>query len=138
MENDDEIPRCSCGRDAELVGGIVIYPNRGDLHDRNFWLCRPCNAYVGCVKGSTYTLGTLAGPKLRMLRIKAHAAIDPIWKSAPFPKKARIDVYAWMCWKLDASQDEMHVGRAGEALCGWIIETLQGMTYEQIQKDLKQ
>lgn len=37
-----------CGKPAQLVGGDVIYPHREDLHEKKFWLCTPCNAYVGC------------------------------------------------------------------------------------------
>ncbi|MDR0480872.1 MAG: DUF3268 family zinc-finger domain-containing protein [Gallionellaceae bacterium] len=36
-----------CDRDAQLVTGVTIYPHRDDLRRKHFWLCAPCNAYVG-------------------------------------------------------------------------------------------
>lgn len=39
-----------CGSKTEYVDGTVIYPHRPDLANRKFYICRPCNAYVGCHK----------------------------------------------------------------------------------------
>lgn len=55
-----------CERHAELVGGEVIYPHRPDLGSKKFWLCTPCNAYVGCHAGDdgTRPLGRLTAADL--------------------------------------------------------------------------
>lgn len=39
-----ECPYCKSA--AELVGGDVIYPHLPWLHDKKFWMCAPCDAYV--------------------------------------------------------------------------------------------
>ena len=37
-----------CDREPLLVKGDVIYPKRQDLVNNLYWLCKPCDAYVGC------------------------------------------------------------------------------------------
>lgn len=71
-----------CGQQASLVSGKEIYPYRPDLHDRMFWLCRPCDAYVGTHKNSKrhVPLGLLANADLRWARMRAHAVFDGYWK----------------------------------------------------------
>lgn len=69
-----------CMKPANLVGGAVIYPHRPDLHNRHFWQCVPCAAYVGCPEGATEPSGTLANEELREARIAAHEALDHLWK----------------------------------------------------------
>lgn len=72
-----------CGKDVHLVTGEEIYPHRNDLHMKNFWLCKPCNAYTGTHDknpkrgfNGTEPLGTLANAKLRKLRKDTHAVFD--------------------------------------------------------------
>lgn len=45
-----------CGNPAQFVTGEVIYPHRKDLHDKKFYACPPCDAYVGCHIPNRYTL----------------------------------------------------------------------------------
>ena len=68
-----------CGRPAELHGGAAVYPDRQDLEDRQFWVCWPCDAWVGCQRGSDVPFGALANEELRAARIAAHAAFDSVW-----------------------------------------------------------
>ena len=50
----DATVKCSyCGNDAELVGGESVYPHRPDLYYLKFYQCLPCDAWVGCHRGTT-------------------------------------------------------------------------------------
>jgi hypothetical protein len=37
-----------CNGRAALLTGRDIYPHRGDLASKPFYVCRPCGAWVGC------------------------------------------------------------------------------------------
>lgn len=71
-----------CGCNCELTTGVEIYPHRDDLGYLHFWICRNCDAYVGCHKNGDgqKALGTAANAELRSLRGKLHAIIDPKWR----------------------------------------------------------
>lgn len=49
-----------CLNEAELVSGYSIYPHRPDLYHKNFYQCKPCDAWVGCHPNTTNPLGRLA------------------------------------------------------------------------------
>jgi hypothetical protein len=79
-----------CNHDAELVTGAVVYPRLPWLHEKLFYSCLPCNAYVGCHDGTVRPLGRLANAELRAVRMAAHAALDPIWKSRQLTRTAAL------------------------------------------------
>lgn len=102
-----------CGKSAKLVNGLVIYPHRADLADKMFWLCKPCDAYVGCHAPSRHNkfdkaqpLGTLANKVLRQVRSLAHKTFDEIWRSG---KKSRSEAYAWLASQLLIKQEDCHI-----------------------------
>lgn len=105
-----------CGGELALTDGREIYPHRPDLFTRRFWICRPCMAYVGCHPGTTRPLGQPAGPALRQARIRAHAALDPLWQSGWM---SRNDVYRELSGILGY---EVHVAQSNEQQCERIIE----------------
>lgn len=82
-----------CGCNCELTTGVEIYPHRDDLCYLNFWICRSCDAYVGCHKNDSFKtpLGTAANAELRSLRGKLHAIIDPKWR---YGSQKRSTVYS--------------------------------------------
>ena len=84
-----------CGKAAQLHGGIDVYPHRQDLAARNFWVCWPCDAWVGCHIGGDgqQPLGELANEELRAARMSAHAAFDPLWKDG---EMTRHEAYDWL------------------------------------------
>lgn len=96
-----------CDRQAELVGGNKIYPHRPDLIFKLFYLCEPCNAYVGCHHGTTKPLGRLANAELRQAKIAAHEAFDPIWRSG---SKTRSSAYSWLAQQMSISKNNCHIG----------------------------
>ncbi|WP_278247013.1 zinc-finger-containing protein [Agathobaculum desmolans] len=69
-----------CGRKAELVDSKVIYGTSYGM----MYLCRRCNAYVGCHKGTDRPLGRLADAELRYWKKAAHAVFDPLWRQGRF------------------------------------------------------
>ena len=78
-----------CFKEAEWVENKEVYGvNFGKSY--MIYLCRPCNAYVGCHNNTTRPMGTLANKDLREMRSKAHNLIDPIWQKK---KLSRSEVY---------------------------------------------
>ncbi|KQY80126.1 zinc-finger-containing protein [Pelomonas sp. Root1444] len=86
-----------CGRHAELHDGLAVYPDRKDLHDRQFWVCWFCDAWVGCKSGTDEPFGELADEALRAARIAAHKAFDPVWEHELMTKH---EAYDWLAQTL--------------------------------------
>ena len=118
MTNPIKCPYCN--QDTKLVTGKVIYPHRPDLYDRHFYLCKPCNAYVGTHKKTSEPLGKPANLELRIARRKAHAALDPIWQESETIKRS--DVYAALAKALNISRDDCHIGQFDIEMCQKVIE----------------
>ncbi len=96
-----------CEAKAELVHGDAIYPHRHDLRDLKFYRCEPCEAYVGCHKGTTNPLGRLADAELRKAKMAAHAVFDPIWRSG---RMKRTQAYQWLAAQLGIDPKDCHIG----------------------------
>lgn len=119
-----------CNRSAELVTGQTIYPNRPDLHHRRFWLCRPCDAYVGCHppgavrKHEWEPMGTLADAETRIWRRRAHQAFDPLWRHGAkrLRSKRRRRAYHWLAHQLGMRFSECHIGRFDIATCMQVVD----------------
>lgn len=121
-----------CSARAENVGGDVIYPHRPDLADKRFWRCVPCDAYVGCHRGTSNPLGRLANAELRTAKIAAHAALDPIWRARLVRKRAvdpkytkgmaRGGRYKALAALLGIGQHECHIGMFDVARCRRVVE----------------
>lgn len=108
-----------CQQETHLVTGKLIYPHRYDLEDKQFYLCKPCDAYVGCHKGTNKPLGRLANAELRRYKIKAHALFDPVWKSGNMP---RAEAYKWLAESLNIPAKDCHIGEFDIELCKKVIE----------------
>lgn len=106
-----------CGKEAEWVDNSVIYGRR---YGKSYmmWICRPCDARVGCHQNTKKPLGTLANKELREARMKAHAVVDPLWKSHRF---SRGHVYQML---FDAFGAPVHIGESDLQRCAEIIETV--------------
>lgn len=110
-----------CEVPAVLVDGKKIYPHRPDLAARKFWLCGPCDAYVGChVRGAwswrdgvrvtsdgTLPLGRLADAELRAAKSAVHAELDKLW---PGGGMTRGRAYALLAKAMGMNKDQCHVG----------------------------
>lgn len=111
--------RCEyCNRQAERVTGKAIYPHRPDLHQKSFWRCQPCAAYVGCHPGTWTPLGRLANAALRRAKSAAHAAFDPLWKTK---RMSRSDAYGWLAAELGISKANCHIGMFDLETCQRVV-----------------
>lgn len=107
-----------CQGDAKFVGGQDIYPHRPDLWGKKFYLCKPCDAYVGCHPNSVNPLGILANAKLRAMKSSAHAAFDPMWRNGDMTRSA---AYSWLASTLEIEKDQCHIGMFNEFTCMRVI-----------------
>lgn len=105
--SDREVVCNYCGRPAELHGGLAVYPDRKDLEDRQFWVCWPCDAWVGCKTGKDEPFGDLANEELRVVRIAAHKAFDPVWENELMTKH---EAYQWLSHALGIPRGECQIG----------------------------
>lgn len=109
-----------CGKRAEFVDSAEIY------HGRSYgmiYLCRPCDAYVGCHgngKGDA-PKGRLANAELRRWKIAAHNAFDPLWKYGPF-RGRRNAAYAWLAEQMGLPKEQTHIGMFDVAQCQQVIQ----------------
>lgn len=115
-----------CGKDAALVPGSTVYPHRADLHVKQFWYCRPCDAYVGCHELSARPLGRLANAELRRAKSAAHRAFDSLWRRSDLHgRRARIargKTYAWLAAQMEIARGACHIGMFDEAQCRRVVE----------------
>lgn len=105
-----------CGRLAEFVSSKEVYGGRDYGH--MIYLCRKCNAYVGCHKGTDKPLGRLANAQLRYWKQEAHAAFDPIWK---YGLKKRNEAYAWLASCMGLPVKKTHIGMFDVAQCKQVV-----------------
>lgn len=118
-----------CGDQAKLVTGAVIYSHRPDLHEKKFWQCAPCGAYVGCHKPNkghgdgTRPLGRLANAELRAAKISAHACFDPIWVMG---EMARAQAYKWLASGLGIETKNCHIGMFDVEMCKKVVALCKG------------
>lgn len=107
-----------CQRKADLVGGDSIYPHRPDLASKRFYLCAPCDAYVGCHPGTEQPLGRLAKADLRRAKMRAHEAFDRLWKEQ---QMGRHEAYAWLSKQLSIPIEKTHIGMFDLPTCERVV-----------------
>lgn len=117
-----------CDKPARLVTGHAIYPHRPDLLGKKFWLCTPCDAWVGCHprnKKHKHTgaepLGRLANGELRKAKQAAHAAFDPLWRSKTMSRK---EAYQWLASQLGISPQNCHIGMMDVDSCKSVVAVM--------------
>lgn len=110
---------CSyCLKPAVLEDSAAVYNGRSY---GMIWRCAPCDAYVGTHKGSAdyAPLGRLANKELRMWKIRAHGAIDPLWKNGSMTRK---QVYEYAARLMGLP--EVHIGEFDVNDCKRLVERL--------------
>ncbi|WP_258081898.1 DUF3268 family zinc-finger domain-containing protein [Xanthomonas arboricola] len=112
-----------CGHDDELVTGREVYPHRPDLFAKPLWACMPCRAWSGCHPGTEKRMGRLANAETRQLKMRAHEAFDPRWKSGGMKRK---DAYAWLRERTGLDARECHIGWMSDADLRRVIEICEG------------
>lgn len=101
-------PKCQyCDHSIKQTTGKEIYPHREDLWHKPFYICRRCEAYVGCHPNTTRRLGHVANAEDRKLKMEAHEVFDTLWKE--FGIK-RGDAYAWLAQQMGVKKKHCHIG----------------------------
>jgi hypothetical protein len=108
-----------CVKEAKWTTNDEIYGKRYG-HSYMVYLCKDCDAYVGCHQNTKNPLGTMANRELRKLRIDAHNAFDPMWRKT---KMTRGQAYRWLASFI--GKKEIHIGQSDEKTCLKIIEILK-------------
>lgn len=108
-----------CNARAQLAKGIDIYPGRKDLADLVFWVCWPCDAYVGTHSNSSRfaPYGILANAELRRKRGYLHSIFDPTWDGPAAIFESRTAAYEWLAGVLNIPRDHCHIGMFDMPLC---------------------
>lgn len=112
-----------CKQSANKVPGNVIYPHRPDLAEKQFWLCTPCDAYVGIDELSGRPLGRLADAPLRAAKRQAHEAFDPLWRFGQVPRRK---AYLILAWLLQMDPARTHIGLMNIKECMKVVELCSG------------
>jgi len=105
-----------CGRETELIDSAEIY---NGVSYGWIYICRPCDAYVGCYKWRRKALGRLANAELRKYKHEAHENFDQIWGKHLM---TRHEAYTWLSEQLGTKRNLTHIGMFDEELCKRVIE----------------
>lgn len=126
-----------CGRPAQIRPAAYVYGTDNLNPDGYLYVCSGyplhCDAYVGAHMKSMRPKGTLADGALRNKRIKAHKALDAIWKQGYM---TRHGAYIWLQNRLSLREKDMHIGMFSDYLCD---ETIRECTeflklHEKLEK----
>lgn len=104
-----------CGKPTKLIDSVEIY----GISYGWLYICKDCDAYVGCHKGTKKSLGRVANSTLRTLKHNAHEVFDLIWKDNHNGRKS---AYKWLSKELNLSRDITHIGMLNEEQCKRVIE----------------
>lgn len=104
-----------CDQDSAFVSSVEIY---GKDYGMAYW-CKPCDAYVGCHKGTDNALGRLANKELRGWKIVTHEYFDKLWKGG---QMKRAEAYQWLSESLGLPAEYTHIGMFSVRTCKKVIE----------------
>lgn len=97
-------------------------PSSACIYGRDYgpiYICRACDAYVGCHKGTTKPFGTLANKATRKARGEAHSHFDRVWAQR---RKTRSQAYSMLAHSLGITLTECHIGKFDIATCARVVE----------------
>ena len=115
-----------CEQQAKLVDSQIIYGRSYGMA----WLCKPCDAWVGCHKNSkTHApLGRIANAELRDWKKKAHAVFDPLWqRKMRRGKCTKGAAYGWLAKQLEIAVKDCHIGMFNIEKCKKTVEACKGI-----------
>ena len=108
-----------CERLAEFIDDSSEF-----YYGRDFgplYVCRKCDARVGCHDGSRQPLGRLANEELREAKMLVHAVFDPYWKGNGAKRshrgRRRRDAYKRLADTMGMPVQECHIGMFDVAQC---------------------
>lgn len=128
---------CYCGAPASLRPNSVIY-NGKTFGNGKAYICTrfpKCRGSVG-VHPDGRPLGTIPDEETKKLRIRVHAAIDPIWRAYPKGrerKRRRGSVYGWLT-RIMGREKFVHVGEFSKDECLQALEAIAREPYEEKYK----
>lgn len=108
-----------CHVPAILVSSEEVY---GTAQYGSMWICpnrQECDARVGCHRGTITPLGRLANTELRLAKIAAHAAFDPLWRSRAMTRNR---AYSWLAGELGIDRRDCHIGRFDLETCRMVVQ----------------
>lgn len=97
----------------------------GKDYGTNLFVCEPCDAWVGCHKGTKRPLGRLANRELRYWKKQAHKYFDAKWIKFPKGKsrqRKRSEAYAWLAVQLNIKPKDCHIGMFDVDTCKKVVE----------------
>lgn len=119
MGHHPHAPQCPyCGAITNLTTGAEVYPRLRKVRRNQFFICRPCKAWVGCHDDGR-PLGTPATAELRSARKRAHDLFDRLWQGRFM---TRSQAYSWLADTLGVHQRDAHIGQATLAQCRLITQ----------------
>ena len=103
-----------CGKKAVWCENKAIY---GKNYGKSYmiYLCRKCQASIGCHENTKTPLGTMASAELREWRKKAHKAFDPLWKEKGMARRDAYNILKSVFGK------QIHIGESDKETCIKII-----------------
>jgi hypothetical protein len=113
-----------CQKAAEKVHGQIVYPHRPDLREKTFYLCRPCEAWVGCHPHTDTPLGQPANEETRRARSAAHLAFDPLWQ---YGGMDRNHAYSWLAKAIEVPREKCHIGMMTAEQCRLVVEAVKAL-----------
>lgn len=117
-----------CGSPAHLRPAWFVHGDRTGDPEARLYVCAQypaCNAYVSAHKDTLLPMGTLAGPRLRRMRIRAHAALNQLLNSGAMTRK---QAYYWLQAQLDLSEEDTHIARFSENQCQQVIRLCEAFS----------
>lgn len=106
----------------------ALWCENKEIYGRNYgnsymvYLCKPCNAYVGCHQNTKKPLGIMANAELREWKKKAHSLFDPLWRNG---KMKRGQAYKWLSDLMKIPVHEAHIGMFDIDKCKKLIKLIQ-------------
>ena len=113
-----------CNQRTELIDSGEVY--HGTSYGK-MYICRKCNAYVGCYDNSTRALGRLADEELRLAKHRAHEHFDRLWKEKKHTRWHRGKAYRWLSRQLDIPFEYTHIGMFDKEMCEKVVELADGV-----------
>lgn len=121
--NAEKPPRCPyCKRPASILRGDMVYPNRKDLHDKLFWACQRCKAWVPCKPGTRIPDGPLANEPTRHLRRDLYDRLNALWMAkvevTGVPEwQARKDAVEWIAHAMHIKVEDFTISTLSMSEC---------------------
>lgn len=106
-------PLCFCGRAMTLIANGSGGP---------YWRCSDagCDGTVGVHPGTKRPLGTAADRRTRKARVRAHEALDMLWRGQHPRGQYRAAAYRMLAEKMGA-QGEVHIGEMYADDCARVV-----------------